>query len=62
MKTSRTSHNCIFEQVYERKKEKKKEMFYLTTKTTHFIYGYMASNVNEAILLGTTLSPFKVRC
>ena len=26
-------------------KEKKKEMFYLTTQSTHFIYGYMASDI-----------------
>ena len=26
-------------------KEKKKEMFYLTTHSTHFIYGYMASDI-----------------
>ena len=25
--------------------ERKKEMFYLTTHSTHFIYGYMASNI-----------------
>ena len=27
------------------KKERKKEMFYLTTHSTHFIYGYMASDI-----------------
>ena len=26
-------------------KKKKKEMFYLTTHSTHFIYGYMASDI-----------------
>ena len=26
-------------------KEGKKEMFYLTTHSTHFIYGYMASDI-----------------
>ena len=25
--------------------ELRKEMFYLTTDTTHFIYGYMASGI-----------------
>ena len=25
-------------------KEERKEMFYLTTQSTHFIYGYMASD------------------
>ena len=25
--------------------ERKKEMFYLTTHSTHFIYGYMASDI-----------------
>ena len=27
--------------VYSRRAERKKEMFYLTTHSTHFIYGYM---------------------
>ena len=27
------------------KRERKKEMFYLTTHSTHFIYGYMASDI-----------------
>ena len=27
------------------RKEGKKEMFYLTTHSTHFIYGYMASDI-----------------
>ena len=27
------------------KVRKKKEMFYLTTHSTHFIYGYMASDI-----------------
>ena len=26
-------------------KERRKEMFYLTTHSTHFIYGYMASDI-----------------
>ena len=26
-------------------RKKKKEMFYLTTHSTHFIYGYMASDI-----------------
>ena len=29
----------------EQKKEGRKEMFYLTTHSTHFIYGYMASDI-----------------
>ena len=28
-----------------RKQEGRKEMFYLTTHSTHFIYGYMASDI-----------------
>ena len=27
------------------RKEGRKEMFYLTTHSAHFIYGYMASNI-----------------
>ena len=27
------------------KREREREMFYLTTHTTHFIYGYMASDI-----------------
>ena len=26
-------------------KESRKEMFYLTTQSTHFIYGYMVSDI-----------------
>ena len=37
-----TQHACIFR---NRRKEGRKEMFYLTTYSTHFIYGYMASNI-----------------
>ena len=29
----------------ERKREREREMFYLTTHSTHFIYGYMASDI-----------------
>ena len=25
------------------------EMFYLTTQSTHFIYGYVASEINDAL-------------
>ena len=31
--------------IKERKKEGRKEMFYLMTHSTHFIYGYMASDI-----------------
>ena len=34
--------SCCFK---EGRKEGRKEMFYLTTHSTHFIYGYMASDV-----------------
>ena len=39
---------CMCEREGERKSERKegrKEMFYLTTHSTHFIYGYMASDI-----------------
>ena len=29
----------------DREREKEREMFYLTTHSTHFIYGYMASDI-----------------
>ena len=29
----------------QERKEGRKEMFYLTTHSTHFIYGYMASDI-----------------
>ena len=29
----------------EGRKEGRKEMFYLTTHSTHFIYGYVASDI-----------------
>ena len=31
--------------IVDRKKEGRKEMFYLMTNSTHFIYGYMASDI-----------------
>ena len=31
--------------VHMLEKEGRKEMFYLTTLSTHFIYGYMASDI-----------------
>ena len=31
----------------EGRKEGRKEVFYLTTHSTHFIYGYMASDKQE---------------
>ena len=34
-------------------KEGRKEMFYLTTHSTHFIYGYMASDTSRGALAGT---------
>ena len=34
-------YNCI----YHMKREREREMFYLTTHSTHFIYGYMASDI-----------------
>ena len=33
------------------RKERRKEMFYLTTHSTHFIYGYMASHIWLRIIL-----------
>ena len=35
----------LFSIVYCARKEGRKEMFYLTTHSTHFIYGYMASDI-----------------
>ena len=29
----------------EREREREREMFYLTTHSTHFIYGYIASDI-----------------
>ena len=36
------------------KKEGRKEMFYLTTHSTHFIYGYMASNLQRTAVIVNT--------
>ena len=36
---------CIFSCDPSCKEEGRKEMFYLTTHSTHFIYGYMASDI-----------------
>ena len=36
----------------------RKEMFYLTTHSTHFMYGYMASTIRyRTIVKGNSLSP-----
>ena len=35
--------SCLWDDVYKRERER--EMFYLTTHSTHFIYGYMASDI-----------------
>ena len=48
-----------------KRKERRKEMFYLTTHSTHFIYGYMASN-SEAreegnVLFNDTRNTFYLR-
>ena len=37
------SDHTIF--IWVTSKERRKEMFYLTTHSTHFIYGYMASDI-----------------
>ena len=39
------NHICMYICMYVCRKEGKKEMFYLTTHSTHFIYGYMASDI-----------------
>ena len=35
----------MLEREREREREREGEMFYLTTHSTHFIYGYMASDI-----------------
>ena len=35
----------MFKLLFKVVKEVRKEMFYLTTHSTHFIYGYMASDI-----------------
>ena len=43
--------------------ERKKEMLYLTTHSTHFIYGYMASNMvkdHSDSEKGNPLSPHRL--
>ena len=32
-------------ELYHHEREREREMFYLTTHSTHFIYGYMASDI-----------------
>ena len=40
--------HLILRMIYApKRKEGRKEMFYLTTHSTHFIYGYMASNTER---------------
>ena len=35
----------VYTENYRLRKQRRKEMFYLTTHSTHFIYGYMASDI-----------------
>ena len=37
------SKRCLF--LFQMWKEREREMFYLTTHSTHFVYGYMASDI-----------------
>ena len=39
-------------------KEGRKEMFYLTTHSTHFIYGYMEGRKEGNVLFNDTLNTF----
>ena len=45
MKAVETVSERTNERTNERTKEGRKEMFYLTTHSTHFTYGYMASDI-----------------
>ena len=38
-------NNCKWSKLKKKRREKEREMFYLTTHSTHFIYGYMASDI-----------------
>ena len=41
-----------------REKKGKKEMFYLTVHSTHFIYGYMASDLSYCKALSVSTKPY----
>ena len=38
-------HNIMVKDHSDREREREREMFYLPTHSTHFIYGYMASDI-----------------
>ena len=40
-----TEEATVFLKEFPKQKEGRKEMFYLTTPSTHFLYGYMASDI-----------------
>ena len=40
-----TFHSRLYSVGHMAKREREREMFYLTTHSTHFIYGYMASDI-----------------
>ena len=42
---SSTMRKCLSIQLIHLLSERRKEMFYLTTHSTHFIYGYIASDI-----------------
>ena len=43
--TDNPIHNYHYTHPVQREREREREMFYLTTHSTHFIYGYMASDI-----------------
>ena len=45
MVTNGYTHGWQLLQVLDEHQEREREMFYLTTHSTHFIYGYMASDM-----------------
>ena len=49
--------SCLWDDAYK-EEEEEEELFYLTTHSTHFIYGYMASvHIKEPLLLIGKSSP-----
>ena len=44
-------HDLVGPSLEPRAREREREMFYLTTHSTHFIYGYMASDIWLRIIL-----------
>ena len=51
VRLNKTTTRSVLSKLQLREREREREMFYLTTHSTHFIYGYMASDIWSRTIL-----------